>query len=258
MLNNAWPAMIWHLYDYFLMPAGGYFGTKKACEPVHVQYSYDDRSILVVNTTHQSLSNLKVSAKLFDINYAEKFSNSKVVNVPADANTTAFSLPEPSDLSTTYFLSLILEDPHGRMVTSNFYWLSTKDDVLDHEKTKWYYTPVSSYADMTALEQMPPVKLSVRATSHRRMGREHLNVELSNPDKALAFFIRLKVTHGREGAPVLPIIWEENYISLAPGERREITASYKLSDLGNAAPFLSVEGINVAPVVVAVTSRKRP
>jgi exo-1,4-beta-D-glucosaminidase len=39
MLNNAWPSLIWHLYDYYLVPAGGYFGTKKACEPVHVQYA---------------------------------------------------------------------------------------------------------------------------------------------------------------------------------------------------------------------------
>ncbi|MFN2533041.1 MAG: glycoside hydrolase family 2 protein, partial [Pyrinomonadaceae bacterium] len=39
MLNNAWPSMIWHLYDYYLATGGGYFGTKKACEPVHAQYS---------------------------------------------------------------------------------------------------------------------------------------------------------------------------------------------------------------------------
>lgn len=25
MLNNAWPSLIWHLYDYYLVPAGGYF-----------------------------------------------------------------------------------------------------------------------------------------------------------------------------------------------------------------------------------------
>src|SRR5262249_763249 len=25
MLNNAWPSLIWHLYDYYLEPAGGYF-----------------------------------------------------------------------------------------------------------------------------------------------------------------------------------------------------------------------------------------
>ena len=36
MLNNAWPSLIWHLYDYYLVPAGGYYGTKKANEPMHV------------------------------------------------------------------------------------------------------------------------------------------------------------------------------------------------------------------------------
>ena len=29
MLNNAWPSMIWHLYDYYLMPAGGYFAPRR-------------------------------------------------------------------------------------------------------------------------------------------------------------------------------------------------------------------------------------
>ena len=31
------------------VPAGAYFGSKKACEPLHVQYSYDDDSVAVVN-----------------------------------------------------------------------------------------------------------------------------------------------------------------------------------------------------------------
>jgi hypothetical protein len=35
MLNNAWPGLIWHLYSYDLRPAAGYFGSKKALEPVH-------------------------------------------------------------------------------------------------------------------------------------------------------------------------------------------------------------------------------
>ena len=39
MLNNAWPSLIWHLYDWYMRPGGGYFGTKEACEPLHVQYS---------------------------------------------------------------------------------------------------------------------------------------------------------------------------------------------------------------------------
>ena len=55
MLNNAWPSLIWHLYDYYMVPAGGYFGTKKACEPVHVQYSYDDNSVAVMNSTYDTI-----------------------------------------------------------------------------------------------------------------------------------------------------------------------------------------------------------
>ena len=53
MLNNAWPSMIWHLYDYYLDAGAGYFAAKKACEPLHIQYSYDDRSIVVVNSTYR-------------------------------------------------------------------------------------------------------------------------------------------------------------------------------------------------------------
>ncbi len=51
MLNNAWPSLHWHLYDYFLNPAGAYFGAKMANEPVHIQYSYDTRAIVLVNHT---------------------------------------------------------------------------------------------------------------------------------------------------------------------------------------------------------------
>ena len=55
MLNNAWPSLIWHLYDYYLQPAGGYFGAKKACEPLHVQYSYDNRGVDVVNSRYEDV-----------------------------------------------------------------------------------------------------------------------------------------------------------------------------------------------------------
>ncbi len=61
MLNNAWPSMIWHLYDYYLDTGGGYFGTKKALEPIHVQYSYDDHSVYVVNSTYQASPELSSS-----------------------------------------------------------------------------------------------------------------------------------------------------------------------------------------------------
>src|SRR4030095_12374668 len=73
MLNNAWPSMIWHLYDYYLRPGGGYYGTEKACEPLHVQYSYDDGTVSVVNDRQDGRRGLKVSAQVYDLALQQKF-----------------------------------------------------------------------------------------------------------------------------------------------------------------------------------------
>jgi exo-1,4-beta-D-glucosaminidase len=257
MLNNAWPSLIWHLYDYYLMPAGGYFGTKKACEPIHVQYSYDDKSVMAVNTTYQAQRKLRLTAQVYDINLAEKFSQVAEFDLAPDSNFKAFLIPQISDLSATYFLKLTLQDTAGQILSSNFYWLSTTDDVLDKKGTKWFYTPVSSYADMTQLEKLPPVKLAVAGKAVRRGGEEIAHVTLSNPTHNLAFFVHLQIKQGSSERDVLPVIWQDNYVSLLPGERRELTATYKVKDLGKVAAFLKVEGWNSAPVKIPLGSRPR-
>jgi len=253
MLNNAWPSLIWHLYDYYLMPAGGYFGTKKACEAIHVQYSYDDKSVMVVNTTLQPQRNLKVTAEVFDLNLSKKFSKTVVLDLAADSNAKVFPIPPMTDLSATYFLQLSLQNAAGEKISSNFYWLSTKDDVLDPTKRTWYYTPVSSYADMTQLEKLPAAKLSAFSKAERRGTNEVAHITLSNPTRNLAFFVRLRITKGNNGADVLPIVWQDNFLSILPGERRDLTAEYKLKSLGAAQPFLTVEAWNTAPVSIPIT-----
>ena len=49
MLNSAWPSMYWQLYDWYMVPTAGYFGTKKACEPVQLVFNYGDRCVWAVN-----------------------------------------------------------------------------------------------------------------------------------------------------------------------------------------------------------------
>jgi exo-1,4-beta-D-glucosaminidase len=73
MLNNGWPSNMWHLYDYYLQPAGGYFGTKKACEPLHIQFSYDDRSVVVVNSVNRSFAGLTAEASVYDFDLHRLF-----------------------------------------------------------------------------------------------------------------------------------------------------------------------------------------
>src|SRR5208282_4724516 len=111
------PSLIWHLYDYYLVPAGGYFGTKKAMEPVHVQYSYDNNSVAVVNGTYEALSGMKISAKIYNIDATEKASHDATLDVAADSSVKAFELPKVDGLSKTYFLKLQLKDPSGKLVS---------------------------------------------------------------------------------------------------------------------------------------------
>jgi len=248
MLNNAWPSMIWHLYDYYLMPGGGYFGTKKACEPVHVQYSYADKSVLAVNTSQKPLSDLKMTVQVFDLSLAAKFSKVLKLNLQPDSNSAPFVIPQIDGVSDTYFLRLLLEDSSGQTLSSNFYWLSTKDDVLDWQKSTWYYTPTSSYADMTQLQKLQPAKLVLSSRMTRKDGEEIAHVRVSNPGRNIAFFVHLQVKQGASERDVLPVVWQDNYFSLLPGESREVTATYRLKDLGRNGALLAVDGWNVSPV----------
>ncbi len=245
MLNNAWPSMIWHLYDYYLRPGGGYFGAKRAMEALHPIYGYDDHSIWVVSSQYEDAKGLKLTTKIYNLDMTEKFSQENTLDAPADSTAKIFSLPDVAGLSPTYFLVLRLEDSAGKLVGSNFYWLSTKPETLDWAKTTWWMTPTAQYADFTAISQLPKVKLRVTDRTERKGEEAVTHVTVENPSKNLAFFVRLKVDKGEKGEEILPVVWEDNYISLLPGEKREVTATYRSAELGAVKPSVEVSGWNV-------------
>ncbi len=245
MLNNAWPSMIWHLYDFYLRPGGGYFGAKKSMEALHPVYGYDDRSIWIVSSQYVNTNGLKLTTRVLNLDMSEKYSQQTLLDAAADSTNRVLTLPEIEGLSPTYFLVLRLEDVSGKLMGSNFYWLSTKPETLDWEKSNWYTTPTASYADYTALAQLPKVKLNVAHHTEHKGEDAVTHVTLENPSKSLAFFVRLKVDKGKGGEEVLPVLWQDNYFSLLPGERREVTATYRARDLGTAQPAVEVSGWNV-------------
>jgi exo-1,4-beta-D-glucosaminidase len=247
MLNNGWPSMIWHLYDYYLRPGGGYFGAKKALQALDPIYGYDDHSVWLVSSQYEEAKGLKLAARVFNLDGTEKFSKETALDAAADSTAKVFELPQIEGLSPAYFLDLRVSDRAGKLVGSNFYWLSTKPETLDWSKSTWYTTPTDSYADYTALAQLPKVKLNVANRSERKGNSEEevSRVTVENPSKTVAFFVRLKIAKGKGGEEILPVVWQDNYISLLPGEKREITATYRASSLGAAKPELEVSGWNV-------------
>jgi exo-1,4-beta-D-glucosaminidase len=247
MQNNSWPSLIWHLYDYYLVPAGGYFGTKKANEPLHVQYAYDTNSVAVVNSTFDNFTGLKVTAKLYNLDATEKGTKESTVDVPADGVVTAFALPPTEGLSTTYFLRLQLNDSANKLLSDNFYWLSTKADILDWKnRLNTVYTPQAEFGDLTGLATLPQVNLDVTASTKSLGTEKTTRVTVKNLGNTVAFMVHLRAARRPSGADIVPVLWSDNYFSLLPGEQREVSATYNSTALAGESPSLEVDGFNIA------------
>lgn len=94
MSQSAYPSFVWQSYDYYYDLTGAYWGAKKACEPVHIQWSYADNSVKVVNTTLESFDGLRAKAKIYDLNGREikSYGKEATLNVKANDATYAFHL----------------------------------------------------------------------------------------------------------------------------------------------------------------------
>jgi exo-1,4-beta-D-glucosaminidase len=246
MLNNAWPSLIWHLYDYYLVPGGGYFGTKKAMEPLHVQYDYADHSVAVVNDTYEAHPGVKVVAKVYNLQGKELASHEEEINVPADASVKAFDLPKADGLTMTFFTKLQMFDPRGKLISDNFYWLSAKEDTLDWKKRQdTVYTPQAEFADLTGLELLEPTIVTATKGPHEPQGSwEKIKVTVKNEGKSVAFMVRLTL-EDEVGNEVVPVFWEDNYITLLPDEARQVAVTYEASLLRGKPSRVAVGGWNV-------------
>ena len=188
----------------------------------------------------------------------EKYSKEVSLAVGEDSSTRVFTLPEIKGLNGMYFVDLHLEDG-GHVESRNFYWLPKQAETVDFENEpgSGVWTPTKTFADYTALNSLPAVDLDVKTEKRTEGAQETMTVTLHNPSRAIAFGVQLKVKKiGKNitGAywyeshvddEVLPSLWEDNYISLLPGETRQITATYNPKDLEENAPGVEVSGWNV-------------
>ena len=247
MLNSALPSMYWQLYDSYLMPNGAFYGTKKACEPLHLLYNYGLHSIAVVNDHLHPVSNHRALIRTFDITSSELLRETVEINVPAESASDIYKLPDSLELSKSYFLDLRLINDAGIEVGSNFYWLSTQKDELDYEAEfeDWaFYTPSKVYADHTLLHTMPEAKLKIDHKFESSGARQKICLSMENTGSNIAFFLELNISGEKSGESILPILWDDNYISLLPGETRKIEASFAKSDRDGDPPVVRVSGWN--------------
>ncbi len=246
MLNNAWPSMIWHLYDYYLDAGAGYFAVKKACEPLHIQYSYDDQSIVVVNSTYGPPADLRAKVHVYSLAWKELYSAEGSIESAPDSARRVFSLPESlfEGSERIFFIDLSLADSRGQVVSHNFYWVPGTLTTFNWPKTDYTHTPAARHEDLTALANLPPATVQATAAIESTSRGRELHVHLSNSSAALAFQLRAAVRTA-SGDLIAPVFWSDNWIELTPGESTDLTALLPESDSG--VPVVDIEGWNVAP-----------
>ncbi|WP_370962202.1 beta-mannosidase [Amycolatopsis sp. cg9] len=265
-LNKGWPTLLWSLYNDDGDQAGAFFGAKKANKPLHALYGYDNGSVTLDNLGAGTQSGLSVQARVFDtagkvlddqtaagISLASQGVRTGVLKPKVPAETKA---PAKAQV---YFVELQVKQG-GTVVDRNVYWLSTQKDVVDWGKTLGNpQATLAQYSNLQALQDLPKSQVAAVASTRRNGGDLVTTVTVTNTAKnpGAAFFLRADVRRGtpdgREAAgdnQLANATWDDNDITLWPGQSQTLTVTYRAADLRGAAPVISVDGLNTGRIVV--------
>jgi len=253
-LNSAFPDIQWQVYDWFLRPMVSLYAIRRACARLAVQLCPLDQVVAVVNSGLSAVSGLTVHAEVRDLTMAVLHRQSARIDAAANACTEGFTLALPSAVAATpvRFVRLDLRAADGALLADNFYWLSPRldevavtfgDDLRRSPANQPLLVPRQSPC-FPELSDLPPapVRMAVDRVSSSERGPV-LRVRLANPGPGLAFFVRVRVLRDADGEELLPVFWSDNYLSLLPGESRDLAAELPT---GSAAGLrVAVDGWNV-------------
>jgi Exo-beta-D-glucosaminidase Ig-fold domain/F5/8 type C domain/Glycosyl hydrolases family 2 len=226
MTQSAWPALICQLYDYYFEQSGAYFGTKSACEPLHILWDQYTNQIKVANNTIAEKKQLQAVAWIYALDGKEQWHKTIELTIPATSVRECFPLEVPTNLGDIYFVKLKLNGAETTF-SENFYWSPMQD------------------SDCRSLDKLPRVKLSVSARMTTSGDTHTLSATVSNPTAIIALAIRLKMVRNPSHQRVLPAMYEDNYFSLLPHESRTVAIRFQSSALGGNTPKLILEGWNI-------------
>jgi exo-1,4-beta-D-glucosaminidase len=252
MLDSHWPSFFGHIIDYYLKTGGAYFGAKQGLKPISIVYDYyatGDRSVArihLVNQTLTPLSNVTAYVSFVNLDGSVKLNVSKEhLNMNPISSTEAMTVPRVRGLSPAFFVRCRLKSSDGRLLADNVYWQSTTDDDLGSPETEdGFRLTQRTWADLTALNNMPAADVAMSSNSQQAEEWVTVTVTLTNHSQAPAFFMRAEVIAG--GDEILPILWDDNYVTLFAGETKKLQARYKVKDSPALPPFVRLQGHNVA------------
>jgi exo-1,4-beta-D-glucosaminidase len=248
MLNNAWPSLHWNLFDYYLKPAGAYFGMKSAMGKLqHVVYDYANQGVYVIDRRLESnhgedLARI-VEIEVLDLNGKMLRRDSAKATTILNSAVKVTTISSLANLTEVHLLRLQLKaTTTDTVLGTNTYILAPTLDVLDWDNSTWYHTPVTSYSDFSALSTMAAADLHTTFDGRKLV--------LKNKSKVPAVFVRMNLVDGK-GEDVLPVRWSENYVTLWPGEEKVVHVEHETIDKGGVR--IEVDGRNVGKRIIATS-----
>jgi Exo-beta-D-glucosaminidase Ig-fold domain/Concanavalin A-like lectin/glucanases superfamily/Glycosyl hydrolases family 2, TIM barrel domain len=234
MTHPAWPSMAWQMYSSDYTTYGAFYGIKKACEPLHVQFNLPNLETAVANITTRAFPNLRLVARIFSVGGVELKTREEKVSAAANATTESFRLELPQEAAEgVAFVKLELKDEAGRVLAENFYWHA------------------SQAAGYRRLNDMRAAAVECSAMQTRERGMVRVSVELANRSGSVALALQATLRDARKHARVLPAYADDNFISLLPGERRRLNIEAPAS-VGSGGMEVALTGWNVQSLSVPV------
>ncbi|MBW4038211.1 MAG: glycoside hydrolase family 2 [Acidobacteria bacterium] len=234
MTQPAWPSTMWQILSSDYDTQASFYGTKTACEPLHIQLNLATYQVNVINTTTTPQPSLTASAKVYSLTNKLLFQTTSPVSLTADAAANSIKLDLAPYLAQGIVLvDLNLTDTSGKPLSHNLYWLGQKS---------------SSYRDLTRL---PQVQLTASATSRTAAETTTVTVQLTNPGTTVSLNNKLTLLSTKDHTRILPAYYSDNYISLLPGESRTIQIEYPTADHTGAAE-LTLRGWNLTPTTTSI------
>jgi hypothetical protein len=206
--QNPWTSLRGQMYDWFLDVNASFYGTKKGCESLHPQYNIVTKQIELINTELAD-HDVTVKARLYKPDGAVIFEKEESTAMAANSVKRLFSIPKPEGVEGVYFLKLTLHEK-DKFITDNVYWLSTKPN------------------DYTALANLPKTSPVIK-TSLQQTDDNYTSTLSIRSDKNISFFNRIKVFDKNSGKRILPVHYSDNYVTLMPGDSKEIILEFKSS-----------------------------
>jgi exo-1,4-beta-D-glucosaminidase len=260
MLNNHWPSFFGHLIDYYFKQGGGYFGAKKGLQPVSVVWDYyatGDRStahIYAVNQQTEPLNDVNVIVRFYNLDGTQKHSaEAKNLNVAPDSSTEALHVGHIPGLTPVYFVRCQMTDASGKTLADNVYWESgSGDDLGPASNDVQFQVKWARMANFSALNTMPAARVTASGSYEDANGETSAHIKITNSSNHVAFFLRAEIAPAADAGEILPIRYNDNYITVFPHESRTLEATFQTEQLGGGKPVLRLEGYDVPKQVVVL------